>query len=542
MAIIKKQKNWIELTNPLRWLTSARIVQLLEALNRGEMADVQWAFASIEESDPDMVALLARSLGPLKAMDYDVKCSDDEDAAALAEAQEAQLESAYTRLENLRETIAHLAMAKFRGFAVCQCQDANGQPAAPGVATQLACLDQWNFARDGRRGAFKWNPNGDGTPFDALPAENLLDPKRDFLIIRECARPVDRIALVKFVRSNFTQKAWADFIETAARQGVAMIEPNGLGSDADAKAAFRNAADAYAEGNSVALPFGSLVQFANAARGELPFESHMRFLREQLILAGTGGLLTMLAEPTGIGQGASGTHADAFAEITAGEALEISECFQKHFDKQVLQGAQPAAYFALAAREETSPSAILADAKTARDAGFQLDPDEISEKSGYTLTTAAPAPNPFAPFNPAPAADPVTDPAPVVGRVTDPANPEQPVSPSGMNRRSSILNSQSTIRNSSADNPIAGQFLAAARLQLSQAQQAALYPVAKRLNQLYHAAEGQTPDQLQAALIQFRDVELPAALKQLAVDPATTTVLQDIIGTSLVAGYTGGTP
>ena len=394
MALNKKPRNWIEQTNPLRALTAARIVYLLEALDRGELADVQWAFQKIEESDPDMVALIARTLAPLKAMDFDVKQCDDEDLSALAEQQAAQLKRAYGQLENLREAIAHLALAKYRGFAICQCQDAAGTPCAPGVATQLACLDQWNFARDGRTGAFKWNPEGQTTNFDSLPEANLLDPKRDFLIIRECARPVDRIALVKFVRSNFTQKAWADFIETAARQGVAIVEPNGLGNDPDAAAKFREAAEAYSEGNTVSLPNGSTITFANASRGQLPFESHMRFLREQLVLAGTGGMLTMLSQPTGIGGGASVEHDKAFQQITAGEAMEISECFQKHFDKAVLAGAKPVVYFALAAREETNPSAVLADAKLAKDAGLQVNPEEISEKSGYELTAAAPVPPP----------------------------------------------------------------------------------------------------------------------------------------------------
>ncbi len=410
MALNKKPRNWIEQTNPLRALTAARIVYLLEALDRGELADVQWAFQKIEESDPDMVALIARTLAPLTAMDFDVKQCDDEDLSALAEQQAAQLKRAYGQLENLREAIAHLALAKYRGFAICQCQDAAGTPCAPGVATQLACLDQWNFARDGRTGAFKWNPEGQTTNFDSLPEANLLDPKRDFLIIRECARPVDRIALVKFVRSNFTQKAWADFIETAARQGVAIVEPNGLGNDPDAAAKFREAAEAYSEGNTVSLPNGSTITFANASRGQLPFESHMRFLREQLVLAGTGGMLTMLSQPTGIGGGASVEHDKAFQQITAGEAMEISECFQKHFDKAVLAGAKPVAYFALAAREETNPSAVLADAKLAKDAGLQVNPEEISEKSGYELTAAAPVAPP-APFGS------------VVGRVTDPAQP-----------------------------------------------------------------------------------------------------------------------
>jgi hypothetical protein len=502
MALNKKTKNWVESTNPLRDLTPARIVQYLEEFDRGEMARVQWAFAKIEESDPDLLALLARTLAPLEGMDYDIKGSDEDEMAALVEQQVPELKRAYGNLENLREAISHLALAKFRGFSICQCQDENGKPVPPGEATRIACLDHWNFVRDGRSGAFRWNPSGDAATFDSVAGE-ALDQRRDFLIIRECARPVDRIALVKYVRSNYTQKAWADFIETAARQGVAIIEPNGIGSDATAAAAFRTAAEAFSDGNSVALPNGTTVNFANAQRGQLPFESHMRFLREQLVLAGTGGLLTMLSEPTGIGGGATGAHDKAFAQITAGEAMKISEVFQKHFDKAVLVVPKPVAYFSLAAREETAPGSILDDAVKAKNAGLSVDPIEMSEKTGYTLTAAPAAPALF---------------TPAVGRVSDPAAANK------------------------ADNPKAGAFLAAARMNLSKAQQAALLPVAKRLNQIYGEVEsGKLKEEsLRSTLVQFRDVELPAALAQIAADPATVTALQDMIGTALVDGFSGG--
>lgn len=95
-----------------------------------------------------------------------------------------------------------------------------------------------------------------------------------------------------------------------------------------------------------------------------------------------------------------------------------------------------------------------------------------------------------------------------------------------------------SLPNSKADHTAAGQFLAAARMQLSRAEQAALLPVARRLNQLYHAAEDQTPDELRAALVNFRDVEIPELLKGLANDTDTVAVLQNLIGTALVEGFT----
>lgn len=308
------------------------------------------------------------------------------------------LRAAYDRLENLQQAIAHLALASFRGFSICQLQDAQGSPAAPGEAVKLACLPHWNFVRDGIRPVFKWNEEARQTSFDALAGEPL-DPIRDRLLIRVVDRPINRIALIKFVRSNFTQKAWADYIEKVASDAVFIMEPPGV-SEAKRPEFEAQAANANAAGGGT-LPYQSDVKFANTQRGLAPFESHMRFLREQLVMAGTGGLLTMLSEPTGIGGGATSAHADAFQTIARKEAREISEIFQRHFDLPILQSAFPGepvnAWFELAYREETDAAALVGQVAQLAQV-FELDPDEVGEKIGLKLA-AKPQPQlPSAPF------------------------------------------------------------------------------------------------------------------------------------------------
>jgi hypothetical protein len=79
------------------------------------------------------------------------------------------------------------------------------------------------------------------------------------------------------------------------------------------------------------LPNGSDVKFPSETRGNQPFLERLSRLDEELVLAGTGGKLTMLAE-SGSGTLAGNAQADGFADIAAAEALEISEVFQKQFD------------------------------------------------------------------------------------------------------------------------------------------------------------------------------------------------------------------
>lgn len=402
------RRSHIEQTNPLRGLTPARVAALIESGMRGELAQLMWLYYIIEQSDPDLVALVERRIAAISEMDWHIAPVANQPEA---EAQASALRAAYDQIENLQEAIAHLALASFRGFSICQLQDADGNPAAPGAATRIACLPHWCFVRDGLSGAFKWNPEARQAAFDAMPGEPL-DPIRDRLLIRTVARPIDRVALVKFVRANFAQKAWADYIEKVAKDGVFVIEPPGV--DEKAREEFRASARDAADGGGGTFPNGSSILFANQNRGLAPYEGYMRFLREQLVMAGTGGLLTMISSPTGIGQGATDAHQEAFRTIARKEAREISEVFQRFFDKALLQVRYPdkpiQAYFSLAYREETNVSALIQQA-VALSSVFDLDPAEWSEKTGFRLAPkAAPAvaPHGFS-LNAAPRGDKTED-------------------------------------------------------------------------------------------------------------------------------------
>jgi phage gp29-like protein len=381
-----RRKNWVEQTNPLKGLDPSVVVGRLDAGMRGELPLLQWLYYIIEQSDPDLMALVERRTSAIAEMDWNIGVAPVEAGKPrMTDGATATLRAAYDRIDNLQEAVVHLALASFRGFSVCQLQDAAGRPAAPGEAVRIDCLPSWNFVRDGRAGAFKWNPEARQTTFENLQGEPL-DPGRDHLLIRAVERPIDRVALVKFVRSNYAQKAWADYIEKVAKDGVFITEPPGL--DEAKREEFKNAAQTASDGGGGSLPNGSTVQFANASRGLSPFEAYMRFLREQLVMAGTGGMLTMIASPTGIGEGATDAHSETFKSIARKEAREISEIFQRHFDAPILARAFPnepvSAWFELAYREETSATALV-DQGLKLSQFFELDPAEWSEKTGLKL-------------------------------------------------------------------------------------------------------------------------------------------------------------
>ncbi|MBI3987176.1 MAG: DUF935 family protein, partial [Lentisphaerae bacterium] len=381
---IKAANRWREQYNPLRGLTVRRAVSLLEAGQRGELAELHWAYYFVEMTDPDLLALIERRLAPLLETEWHIKTLDPETTGfdpALAESQTAFLKQQYERLENLYEAIEHLAMAQFRGYAHLEK-----------TADKLLPVDTWNVVRDGLTGPWKYNPEAQPIGFSSLPAANLIAPEN--FIIREIRRPINRWAIYKFICSNLSFKDWNAFVEIYGLPGAVVILPPNLQDKADE---FRDAAKEVAEGASGSLPNGSDVKFSDSPRGSSPFRDHLKFLQEQLVLAGTGGLLTMLAQ-SGSGTLAGGAHEDTFDQIAAADARKISELLQKQFDKPALAQAFPGrpvlAYFELAAQEETDIGQIIDHAVKLKSAGYQLDPEELSEKTGYTLSLIPSSPNP----------------------------------------------------------------------------------------------------------------------------------------------------
>lgn len=392
----------LEQTNPLRGLTLARAVALMEETLRGEYAIPQWTLWHVEQTDADLFALESRRTSALMEMDWDIKEVSDQRSAVngqpenkkLAENQAAALRAAYERIENLNDAIEDMAGAFVRGFSIAQFEsdpsDRSDQSDRSAI-TRLGCYDAWNIVRQGLNGDFYFNPDGRAIGWRSLPAENRIDPANH--IIYTPRKNLMRIALYKFIRMNLSQKDWDAFIEIYGLPSSFIIMPPNVPTEKEA--AYEAAALEAAEGGGGALPNGADVKFATEPRGVNPFKDHLAYLQQQLILAGTGGLLTMLSMPTGIGDGPSNTHEDTFKTIARGEAKKISEVFQKQFDKKILDAAFPGqpvlAYFELAAREEQDIGEIIKHALELSQAGYRMDSAELSEKTGYTITLIPPA-------------------------------------------------------------------------------------------------------------------------------------------------------
>ena len=113
-----------------------------------------------------------------------------------------------------------------------------------------------------------------------------------------------------------------------------------------------------------------------------------------MVLAGTGGVLTMLSMPTGIGKGASEEHAVAWQKIAVTKASSINDTLQRDFDAPELAAAFPGqpvcVYFALATKDVDDVSALADTVVKLEGVNLQTDASEISERTGIKLTRVAP--------------------------------------------------------------------------------------------------------------------------------------------------------
>ncbi len=372
---------WRDHYNPLRGLTIARAAALLEEGERGAFAELQWLYRSIEMQDATLGALIERRTSAIQRLDWNIKTRDDVPTGkeAIAERQAEALREAYDGIRNLSAALEFLALASFRGYS--HLEKVRG---TDGRLKELAPVDQWFWVREGIYGT--WLLNRDGRPGARQGDEVPLDR----FVIREVARPVNRVALIAFVRKGLSQKDWDAFIETYGIPAVFVIMPPDVPSGKEDE--YLETADAVVSDARGALPHGSDIKTVdNGARGNNPFKDHLAYQDEQIILRGTGGKLTMLAE-SGSGTLAGGAHADTFEQIAAAEAAEISEILRSQVDAEILAAVTPGekawAYFELAANEETDTAAIVKDVVALKGAGYAIAADWIAEKTGYEVVNA----------------------------------------------------------------------------------------------------------------------------------------------------------
>jgi hypothetical protein len=353
-------------------LDPVMLARWLSAYERGTMRQVQWLADQVARRDATVRAVLERRASAILDLEWDIRTVDDSPAA---EAQAEVLRAAYDGLRNLRAVLRHLAGAAHHGYAVVEVvRDAEGVPVL------LEPLPAWVFSRDGYEGPLHLTPEGgEITPATALPADRV--------IVREVPAPLLHVTLTAYLRKNLGIVDWCGFVETYGVPAIFVIGPPGVPTEQeDDYVAVAEAAISQGKGY---LPNGSTFTSTQTSGSGETFEKFLAYLDGQIVLAGTGGKLAVLNEPTGLGGSQGDNHSDAFAQIARAEAAEISEVLQEGIDRPLLAakfpGAPVLAYWELAAKESPDVGAIVTQAATLATAGYGVDVEQLAERTGYKL-------------------------------------------------------------------------------------------------------------------------------------------------------------
>ena len=393
MALLMARRDrWRDRLNPMRGLSIQNVITWLDMYQAGVTANLEWIYQKMEGLDADLIGLIESTNSALVQLNWHVKTVDGDVRRArqwdkvLAAEQQNALYEFYNGITNLSGTLEALSMGKYRGYAHVQIQAQNQW------LKEFEPLDQWNVCRDGYKGNWFWNPEARQTYANSLPAANLLDD-RCYLII-DTMRPIDAIAVLKYLRSMLSQKDWDAFVEIYGIPSWIIEMPTNVPAGKEQEYADRAAE--VAAGGSGAVPNGSKAYAASYPSGEPPFRAHLDYWSEKLVLAGTGGLLTSLSMPQGIGKGATDAHQETFSRIARARAKMISEEFQKKIDQVILRQRFPnlpsLAYFEWDSQETLDPGQVADHFVKIRQAGFQGDPQQFQDRTGYRVTISTTPP------------------------------------------------------------------------------------------------------------------------------------------------------
>ena len=275
-----------------------------------------------------------------------------------------------------RHVYACLAVTGFfRGYAHLEKHWTPG-----GLIERLEPVEQWFWIRDGLFGDWEYNAGA----VSGCRRGTVIDPE-NFVILETAA--LDRILSVLYLRKNLSQADWDSFIAVYGIPSIFMVGPPN--ADEAKQKEYQAVAEEILSNGRGFLPHDSDIKFVTGGGGRPPFQDQIKYLDEQITLAATGGILTMLSAP-GSGTLAGNAHQDTFLQIAKSDAITLAGILQNAIDVPLLAEyfpGQPAlAYFEFSPGLTHATSQVVQDALDLKAAGLEIDPAELSEKTGYTLT------------------------------------------------------------------------------------------------------------------------------------------------------------
>jgi hypothetical protein len=279
--------------------------------------------------------------------------------SVLAEEQAAFLREVYDGIENFRDALGFLFTGFFRGYA--HLEKHYGED---GAIERLEPVEQWFWVREGMFGEWEYNENAVSGRRRGIPIE-----REDFVVFETVA--LNRMLAMMYLRRNLCEKDWDSHLEVFGIPSTFLIGPPNASAAKEEEEYQRIAEEIISDGRGY-LPNGSDIKYVTGGGGKPPFKERLEYLDRLVAMVGTGGLLTMMAQP-GSGTLAGNAHTETFLQIARRDAAALSEVLQRDIDLPLLAeafpGWPPLAYFEFAPAAGDGASKAVQDAAVLAGAG-----------------------------------------------------------------------------------------------------------------------------------------------------------------------------
>ena len=373
--MLAKKQTWRDYYNPIKGLTMARLISMEDQAERGQYADLQWFYYFMERSDVTVMSAIARRLSFLNSLDWEIRLVESADPT-LAQEQADFLRYAYDQVENFKEASYVLALSLFRGYAHLEKIYAEQNS----LVTHLQPIEQWFWIKKGMFGDWRFNPDS-----RSQESEGQIVSRQNFCIMESPAlhRAIGR----HFFSKSLALADWDIALETSANPSIFFVGPPGTTPEKELE--YKSVAEQLASNGRGYLPNGTEVKTVDPAqRSRMPFQDRISYCDQQIVMAATGGLLTMLTE-SGSGTLAGGAHSDGLLALAKSDAARLSEVYQRDLDHDWLDeyfpGQPHVAYFSFDIPQKEDVNALLASVGNLSWAGYRVDMAQLEEKTGLKL-------------------------------------------------------------------------------------------------------------------------------------------------------------
>ena len=375
----------LESLNPLWNMTAHEAQSIFDYARRGNYARLQYLYNEIEGKDPTLLTCVQRRASAISELDWRVVRSDQRlnrnIEQSLIDEQIECVETAIAKIENFPDAVERLSLAAFRGFAhISPVHNLSGD------VTHFELIDNWNMCWDRVHKRWLWNPNATSFVDPSEASSDLTPIPSEELVSVVGDRAIDWPGLFIYLRTSIGERDWGRFLETYGIPPVILTMPE-LTSEQEAEKFVEAATEVYEGGNGV-VPYGTNVSYASEIRGTNPFTEFIEHQQKLMVLMATGGTLTSLAE-SGSGTLAGNAQMDVWMQIVRRDVRRIGNAINKQLCEDIVRknfkGKPILAEFKFDTEPPKDPKDILDLASTASSAGFEMDAEELSQATGFTI-------------------------------------------------------------------------------------------------------------------------------------------------------------